>query len=84
VTLPPAVIVPQFMEFRGVVHPLSEYRPKFAVEDTEPVDVKVVDVERVAKVSSVKDTPIIINAANATIIVTLRFATVPLDKCVVS
>jgi hypothetical protein len=72
------------MEFRGVVHPLSEYRPKFAVEDTEPVDVKVVDVERVAKVSSVKDTPIIINAANATIIVTLRFATVPLDKCVAS
>ena len=72
------------MEFRGVVHPLSEYRPKFAVEDTEPVDVKVVDVVRVAKVSSVRDTPIIINAANATIIVTLRFATVPLDKCVVS
>jgi hypothetical protein len=72
------------MEFRGVVHPLSEYRPKFAVEDTEPVDVKVVDVVRVAKVSSVKDTPIIINAANATIIVTLRFATVPLDKCVAS
>jgi hypothetical protein len=74
VTLPPAVIAPQFMEFRGIVHPLSEYRPKFVVVDTDPVDDKVEDVLRVAKVISVNDTPIRINAATITVIEILRFA----------
>ena len=84
--VPPAVKVPQFMELRGCVHPLSEYTPKFADEDTVPVEYKGEDVLRAAKVVSVKATPIITNAAIAVVIESLRFAViVPCSKrCVLS
>jgi hypothetical protein len=64
------------MELREVVHPLLEYTPKFADVVTVPVEDKVEDVLRAAKVVSVKAIPIITNAATAVVIENLRFAVI--------
>ena len=72
----PAVKAPQFMEVRGVVHPLLEYTPKFADVDTVPLEDKVEDVLKTAKVVSVKAIPIITNATIAVVIERLHFAVI--------
>ena len=59
-----------------MVHALSEYTPKFADVDTAPVEDKVEDVLRAAKVVSVKAIPIITNAATAVVIESFRFAVI--------
>ena len=69
----PAVKVPQFIELKDCVQPLSEYTPKFADVDTVPLEVKFKFVLRAAKVVNVKATPIITNAATAIDIDSLRF-----------
>ncbi len=74
--VPPGVKVPQGMELREVVHPLLEYTPKFADVVTVPVEGKVVDVLRDAKVVSVKAIPIIANATTAVVIESLRFTVI--------
>ena len=56
---PPAVKVPQFMEFSEVVQVLSEYTPKFADVVTCPLDDRLCDVVMAAKVVNVNAIAII-------------------------
>ena len=72
----PAVMVPQFMEVRSVVHELSEYKPIFADVDTAPLEDTGGDVVMAAKVVSDKANPIITNATTAVVIGSFRFAVI--------
>lgn len=74
--VPPAVKLPQFMELRGWVHPLSEYTPKFADVDIVPVEAKVMDVLMAEKVVIDKASPIMTNAITAVIIESFSFAVI--------
>jgi hypothetical protein len=73
---PPGVKVPQLMELRGWVHPLSAYTAKFADVDTVPLEAKVVDVVTAEKVVIEKASPIMTNAIIAVIIESFSFAVI--------
>jgi hypothetical protein len=57
----------------GCVHPLSEYTPKFADVVIEPLEDKIEDALRAAKVVNVRAIPIMTNAIIAVVIEILRF-----------
>ncbi len=72
--VPPGLKLPQLMELREVVHPLLEYTPKPADVVTVPVEDKVEDALRAAKVVNVKAIPIMTNATIAVVTESFGFA----------
>ena len=71
--VPPGVKLPQLMVLRGVVHALLVYTPKPADVVTVPLEDKVEDASRAAKVVNVKAIPIMTNATIAVVIESFGF-----------